>query len=72
MEFFTSAFYGFFFGFVFGVGCALAVLYTIYTGGYRRALEDSLRETKPERYLALLPKAQRKVAAEAARKISGL
>lgn len=35
---------GFFMGFGFGVGCALAVMYSIYTGGYRKAMEDSLRE----------------------------
>ena len=27
---------GFFIGCVFGVGCALAVMYSIYIGGYRR------------------------------------
>ena len=38
---------GFFFGFSLGVGCALAVMYSIYTGGYRKALSDSLLEVKP-------------------------
>jgi hypothetical protein len=65
MEFLTSAFYGFFFGFAFGVGCALAVLYAIYSGGYRKALEDSLREPKPERYISLLVRARRKLEAGA-------
>ncbi|MBW4028265.1 hypothetical protein [Acidipila rosea] len=55
---------GFFMGFGFGVGCALAVMYSIYTGGYRKALEDSLREEKSERYLQLLPKARKKLAKE--------
>jgi hypothetical protein len=49
---------GFFMGFGFGVGCALAVMYSIYTGGYRKAMEDSLREEESERYLQLLPKIQ--------------
>ena len=31
---------GFFLGFVFGVGCALAVLYSIYKGGYRAAVRE--------------------------------
>ena len=41
---------GIFFGFVFGVGCALAVMYTIWTGGYRRAVEHSLMSEPPERF----------------------
>jgi len=48
---------GFFFGFSLGVGCALAVMYSIYTGGYRKAIADSLLKTKPERYNRLLNKA---------------
>jgi hypothetical protein len=55
---------GFFMGFGFGVGCALAVMYSIYTGGYRKAMEDSLREEKSERYLQLFPKIQAKLARE--------
>ena len=41
---------GIFFGFVFGVGCALAVMYTIWTGGYKRAVEHSLMSDPPERF----------------------
>ena len=41
---------GIFFGFVFGVGCSLAVMYTIWTGGYRRAVEHSLMSEPPERF----------------------
>lgn len=41
---------GIFFGFVFGVGCALAVMYTIWTGGYKRAVEDSLMSEPPQRF----------------------
>jgi hypothetical protein len=64
MEVFYMPFIGFAMGFGFGVGCAFAVLYTIYTGGYRRALEDSLREEKSKRYLEFLPKVQAKLAKE--------
>ena len=50
-----SAFYnimlGYFFGFALGVGCALAVFYAIYSGGYRKAIEHSLLQQKPKRYL---------------------
>ncbi len=53
---------GFFIGCVFGVGCALAVMYSIYIGGYRKAMEDSLRPEKSERYLQMLPKVQSSLA----------
>ncbi len=53
---------GFFLGFGFGVGCALAVLYSIYTGGYRRAMEDSLMPEKSKRYHEYLPKIKEKMA----------
>ena len=58
---------GFFFGFFFGVGCALAVMYSIYTGGYRRAVQDSLREEKTDRYRRWLPWAEKQLAKERAR-----
>ncbi len=41
---------GMFLGFVFGVGCALAVMYTIWTGGYKRAVEHSLMPEPPARF----------------------
>jgi hypothetical protein len=65
LEFFASTFYGFFFGFSLGVGCSLVVLYAIYLGGYRKALEDSMRSPSSDRYLRLLAKARAKVSAEA-------
>ena len=37
-------------GFLFGVGCALAVMYSIYLGGYRAALRDAARSEKPKRW----------------------
>ena len=40
---------GFFLGFAFGVGCALAVMYSIYMGGYRAAVADTRLPTPPER-----------------------
>ena len=62
MEIFEMGFIGFVMGFGFGVGCAFAVLYTIYTGGYRKAMEDSLREEKSTRYREFLPKVLAKLA----------
>jgi len=37
-------------GFLWGIGCSLAILYSIYLGGYRKAVEDSMAEAKPERW----------------------
>ena len=42
---------GFFLGFAFGVGCALAVMYSIYMGGYRAAARDSLMTEAPDRWV---------------------
>lgn len=64
MEFFASSFYGFFFGFALGVGCSLVVLYAIYLGGYRKALEDSLLDPHPANYVRLLGRARAKPAAK--------
>jgi hypothetical protein len=49
VTFSSSVLIGFFLGFVFGVGCALAVMYSIYMGGYRAAVRDSRMTTPPER-----------------------
>ena len=54
-----SAAIGWFFGFFFGVGCALAVMYSIYLGGYRAAVKDSKIEPLPERYAKALAKVSR-------------
>jgi lipoate-protein ligase B len=50
---------GYFFGFALGVGCALAVFYAIYSGGYRKAVEHSLLEQKPKDYLDAVAAAKR-------------
>jgi hypothetical protein len=44
-----APFFGFFLGFAFGVGCALAVMYSIYLGGYRAAVRDAVLPEPPER-----------------------
>nr|WP_089408146.1 hypothetical protein [Granulicella rosea] len=49
MGFYWPASIGFFLGFAFGVGCALAVMYSIYMGGYRAAVRDFKLPTPPER-----------------------
>ncbi len=57
MSFSVSAALGFFLGFAFGVGCALAVMYSIYMGGYRAAVKDSMLPDPPERFRSALRKA---------------
>jgi hypothetical protein len=37
-------------GFLWGTGCSMAILYSIYLGGYRKAVEDSLAEEKSKRW----------------------
>lgn len=37
-------------GFLWGIGCSLAILYSIYLGGYRKAVRDSLAVEKPRRF----------------------
>ncbi len=65
MTFYWPAILGFFFGFAFGVGCALAVMYSIYRGGYRAAIRDSQLSTPPESYRKALDKVSTaKVSAE--------
>lgn len=42
------------FGFMFGIGCSLAIMYSIYLGGYRKAVEESLAAVRPKRFLDAL------------------
>ncbi|HEY0264627.1 MAG TPA: hypothetical protein VGC07_08890 [Granulicella sp.] len=51
-----SSLIGFFIGFGFGVGCALAVMYSIFMGGYRAAIREARQTPQPERYLKALEK----------------
>lgn len=60
MSFTATALIGFFLGFAFGVGCALAVMYSIYTGGYRAAVRDSLLPQAPKRLHEARAHAQRR------------
>jgi len=56
----SSILIGFFLGFVFGVGCALAVMYSIYMGGYRAAVRDSRLVDAPERLTKALAALKRR------------
>jgi hypothetical protein len=37
-------------GFLWGIGCSLAILYSIYLGGYRKGVEESLAGIKSQRF----------------------
>ncbi len=63
---------GFFFGFFLGAGCALALMYAIYSGGYRRAVADSLREEKSDLYRRWLPHARKQLEKERLKAESGV
>lgn len=56
MTFYTGSIVGFFLGFTFGVGCALAVMYSIFLGGYRAAVRDASMVIIPERLRRLRDK----------------
>jgi hypothetical protein len=43
-------------GFLWGIGCSLAILYSIFLGGYRRAVRDSLAIEKPRRFQQAIQK----------------
>jgi hypothetical protein len=49
-------------GFLWGTGCSLAILYSIYLGGYRKAVEDSLTQTKSKRWRETLKKIEQQRA----------
>ena len=59
-----AALVGLLFGFMFGIGCALAVIYSIYLGGYRKGVEESTAAQKPERYVRALEKIEASRARE--------
>jgi hypothetical protein len=72
MEVFGMAgLFGLILGFMFGVGCAAAVIYTIYMGGYRKGIEDTLRNNKSKRYLDNIEKVRSKLAASKVDTIQG-
>jgi hypothetical protein len=57
-EFGRYAFIGLCVGLVWGVGCSLVLLYSIYLAGYRKAIEDSLAPEKSKRFQETLMKKQ--------------
>jgi hypothetical protein len=56
MGFGPAAVIGLCIGFLWGIGCSLAILYSIYLGGYRKAVEDSMLAEKSKRWRETLKK----------------
>jgi hypothetical protein len=65
-DFGPAALVGLCIGFMWGIGCSLAILYSIYLGGYRKAVEDSLLPEKSKRWRATLKKIEERRAQAAA------
>jgi hypothetical protein len=55
-DFGPAALVGLCIGFMWGIGCSLAILYSIYLGGYRKAVQDSLLPEKSRRWREMLKK----------------
>ena len=66
IEFGPAAILGLCIGFFWGIGCSLAILYSNYLGGYRKAVEESQLEVKPKRWLKALKRLEQKRAQKAA------
>lgn len=49
-SFTPAALIGLCIGFMWGIGCSLAILYSIYLAGYRKAVEESMAAVRPARY----------------------
>jgi hypothetical protein len=61
-DFGPAAIVGLCIGFLWGIGCSLAILYSIYLGGYRKAVEDSLAPAKSKRWREALSKVEKRRA----------
>lgn len=49
-------------GFMWGTGCSLAILYSIYLGGYRKAVEESQAPVKSKRFKLALQRLETRQA----------
>jgi hypothetical protein len=67
-EFGPAAVVGLCIGFLWGIGCSLAILYSIYLGGYRRAVQDCLLPEKSKRWRETLKRLGERAAKAAGQK----
>jgi hypothetical protein len=70
-DFGPAALVGLCIGFLWGTGCSLAIIYSIYLGGYRKAVEDSLAPEKTRRFNEALRRIHTKRTRDAAREAKG-
>ncbi len=63
-DFGPAAIIGLCVGFLWGIGCSLAILNSIYLGGYRKAVQDSLQPEKSKRWRETLKKIENRLAAK--------
>jgi hypothetical protein len=56
VSFGPAALIGLCIGFMWGIGCSLAILYSIFLAGYRKGVEESMADEKSERLLRVLDK----------------
>jgi hypothetical protein len=61
MSLFFNMAIGWFLGFGFGVGCALAVMYTIYTNGFKKGVLEALSGSTSTRYAEAARLARKKL-----------
>ena len=66
MDFGPAAVMGLCIGFLWGIGCSLAILYSIYLGGYRKAVQDALLPEKSKRWRETIKKIEERAAQTAA------
>lgn len=66
IDFGPAVIFGLCIGFLWGIGCSLAILYSIYLGGYRKAVEESLEPAKHKRFRQALEKLHARRAQQAA------
>jgi hypothetical protein len=67
INFGPAAVIGLIFGFMWGIGCSLAIMYSIFLGGYRKAIKESQEQPQPERYRTQLQKVLAKKQSKSAR-----
>jgi hypothetical protein len=65
-DFGPAAILGLCVGFLWGTGCSLAVVYSVYLGGYRKAVRDSLAQPTPKRFRESLKRVEERRAQSAA------
>jgi hypothetical protein len=56
MGFGRAAFIGLCIGLIWGIGCSLVLLYSIYLAGYRKAVKDSLSPEQPKQFTDAIEK----------------